>query len=66
MLQYKKGWNKNLQRWQIHVQPHLRGEKMDAITADDVHFVIKRMRLKINYAPATIKHVIVLINRVYN
>ena len=39
---------------------------MDAITAYDVHFVIKRMRLKRNYAPATIKHVIVLIKRVYN
>ena len=39
---------------------------MDAITTYDVHFVIKRMRLKRNYAPATIKHVIVLIKRVYN
>jgi integrase len=50
----------------MHVQPHLRGKKMDAITTYDVHFVIKRMRSKRTYAPATIKHVIVLIKRVYN
>jgi integrase len=39
---------------------------MDAITTYDVNFVIKKMRSKRNYAPATIKHVIVLIKRVYN
>ena len=39
---------------------------MDAITTYDVHFVIKKMRLRRTYAPATIKHVIVLIKRVYN
>ncbi len=64
--QHKKSWNKDLQRWQMHVQPRLRGKKMDTITTYDVHFVIKRMRLKRSYAPATIKHVIVLIKRVYN
>jgi integrase len=64
--QHKKSWNKDLQRWQMHVQPHLRDKKMDAVTTYDVHFVIKRMRLRRNYAPATIKHVIVLIRRVYN
>ena len=64
--QHKKSWNKDMQRWQMHVQPHLKGKKMDAVTTYDVHFVIKRMRLKRNYAPATIKHVIVLIKRVYN
>ena len=64
--QHKKSWNKDLQRWRMHVQPHFRGKKMDAITTYDVHFVIKKMRLKRNYAPATLKHVIVLIKRVYN
>jgi len=64
--QHKKSWNKDLQRWKMHVQPHLNGKKMDAITGYDVHFVTKSMRMKGNYAPATIKHVIVLIKRVFN
>ncbi len=37
---------------------------MDAITGYDVHYVVKRMQLKREYASATIKHVIVLIKRV--
>jgi hypothetical protein len=60
--QHKKSWNKDMQRWQMHVQPYLRGKKMDAITTYDVHFAIKKMRSKRDYAPATIKHVIVLVN----
>jgi hypothetical protein len=64
--QHKKSWNKDLQRWQMHVQPHLSSKKMDTITTYYVRFVIKRMRSKRTYAPATIKHVIVLIKRVYN
>jgi integrase len=64
--QHKRSWEKDLQRWQMHVQPHLNGKKMDVITTYDVHFIIKRMRLKRAYAPATIKHVIVLVKRVYN
>jgi integrase len=64
--QHKRSWKNDLQRWQMHVQPHLSGKKMDAITTYDVHFVIKKMRLRRTYAPATIKHVIVLIKRVYN
>jgi integrase len=63
---HKKSWNKDLQRWQMHVQPYLGGKKMDAISGYDIHFVVKRMRLKRNYAPATIKHVIVLVKRIYN
>ena len=39
---------------------------MDSISTYDVQNVINEMRLKKVYAPATIKHVIVLIKRVYN
>ena len=63
---FKKSWNKDLQRWQMHVQPHLVGKKMDAITGFDVQRVINAMKAKKKYAPATIKHVLVLIKRVYN
>jgi len=61
--QHKKSWSKDLQRWQMHVQPHLRGKKMDAIMTYDLHFVIKMTRSKGTYAPATIKHVIGLIKK---
>ena len=64
--QYKKSWNKDLQRWQMHVQPHLNRKKMDTVTAYDVQKVIDNMKAKRDYAPATIRHVIVLIKRVYN
>jgi integrase len=64
--QYKKSWNKDLQRWQMHVQPHLNGKKMNAINAFDVQTLIDDMKSKRDYAPATIKHVIVLIRRVFN
>ncbi len=64
--EYKKSWKDDDMRWKCHVKSHFAGKKMDGITTYDVHFVIKRMRLKRNYAPATVKHVIVLIKRVYN
>lgn len=53
-------------RWKCHVESHLAGKKMDAITAYDVQKVIDCMNAKRDYAPATIKHVVVLIKRVYN
>jgi integrase len=39
---------------------------MDAITTYDIDTVIRQMRSKRNFAPATLKHVLVLIRRVYN
>jgi len=64
--QHKKSWNKDSQRWQKHVQPYIKGKKMDAVSAFNVQKVIDNMKAKREYAPATIKHVIVLIKRVYN
>ena len=64
--QSKKSWNKDLQRWQMHVQPYLNDQRMDTVTAFDVQKVIDNMKAKKDYAPATIKHVVVLIKRVYN
>ena len=62
----KKSWKDDDMRWKCHVESHLAGKKMDAISGFDVQRVINAMKSKNNYAPATIKHVIVLIRRVYN
>jgi integrase len=62
----KSSWKDDEMRWKCHVESHIAGKKMDAITALDVQKIIDNMKAKKDYAPATIKHVIVLIKRVYN
>ena len=62
----KKSWKDDETRWDCHVHPHLTGKKMDAVTGFDVQRVINGMKAKKDYAPATIKHVVVLVRRVYN
>jgi integrase len=62
----KKSWKDDEFRWKHHVEIKFMGKKMDAITAFDVQSVIDAMNSKRNYAPATIKHIIVLIRRVFN
>ena len=63
---HKRSWKDDEMRWNCHVKYHLVGKKMDAVTAFDVQKVVDKMKSKKDYAPATIKHVIVLIRRVYN
>jgi len=62
----KSSWKDDEMRWKCHVKSHIAGKKMDAITALDVQKIIDNMKANKDYAPATIKHVIVLIKRVYN
>ncbi len=62
----KKSWQDDLHRWDKHIYPYIRGKRMDSISAYDVQNILKEMRSKRPYAPATIKHIIVLIRRVYN
>jgi integrase len=62
----KKSWKDDQARWECHIQYHLAGKKMDAITSHGVQSVIDSMKSKREYALATIKHVIVLIRRVFN
>jgi integrase len=62
----KKSWRDDEFRWKHHVEIKLSGKKMDTITAFDVQSVIDQMKSKREYAPATIKHLIVLIRRVFN
>ena len=63
---HKKSWQQDKLRWEYHVQDFLRGMRMDAVTGFDVQRVINGMKAKRKYAPATIKHSVVLIKRVYN
>ena len=65
-MQNKKSWRDDEQRWARHIQPHLKGRKMNTISAYDVEKVTSQMRSKREYAPATIKQVIVLVKRLYN
>lgn len=62
----KRSWKDDDMRWKCHVKSQFAGKKMDAISGFDVQRVINAMKSKKDYAPATIKHVIVLIRRVYN
>jgi hypothetical protein len=62
----KKSWQQDKTRWEYHVQGCLRGRRMDVISGFDIQRVINKMKVKRNYAPASIKHVVVLIKRVYN
>ena len=64
--EHKKSWKDDDMRWKYHVESHFAGQKMDAISGFDVQRVINAMKSKKDYAPATIKHVIMLIKRVYN
>ena len=62
----KKSWKDDDMRWKCHVESYFASKKMDAISGFDVQRVINAMKSDTDYAPATIKHVIVLIKRVYN
>jgi integrase len=64
--QNKKSWRDDEMRWAAHIEPHFKGKKMDSISAYDVEKVISQMKSQQDYAPATIKQVIVLVKRVFN
>lgn len=64
--QNKKSWRDDEQRWARHVEPHLKGKKMNTISAYDVEKITSQMRSKREYAAATIKQIIVLVKRLYN
>jgi integrase len=64
--QNKKSWRDDEQRWARHVEPHLKGKKMDSVSAYDVEKITSQMRSKREYAAATIKQIIVLVKRLYN
>ena len=61
--QNKKSWPDDERRWTLHIEPHLKGMKMDAISAYDLEKVTSQMKSNRDYAPATVRQVLVLISR---
>ncbi|SMC55416.1 Site-specific recombinase XerD [Desulfocicer vacuolatum DSM 3385] len=67
----KKSWTEDQGRWTHHVKSHLKAMTMDKITARDIEAVLEAMnstnnRQKKPYAPQTVKHVLILMKRVFN
>jgi len=62
----KKSAKDDQARWENHVAPLLKNRRMDLILPMDIHRVITSMKNKRDYAPATIRQVLVLIKRIYN
>ena len=69
--EHKKSWKEDKDRWELHIKEHLSDKLMSAVTARDVISVLDSMKAKktpkgTDYAPATIKQVLVLIKRLFN
>ena len=67
----KRSWIDDRIRWRLHISPYLKGLKMDKINPSHVQEVLNDMATKRTptgnqYAPATIKQVLVLIKRFFN
>ena len=62
----KKSWKTDQYLWKKHLGPRLEGKRMDRVVSMDVQTILDGMRLQGSYAPATVKHVLVLLRRVYN
>ncbi|MCP3681436.1 MAG: hypothetical protein GY861_01980, partial [bacterium] len=67
----KKSWKEDQSRWAYHVEPHLKIMMMDKVTPLDIEIVLDKMRGSENrigkpYAPQTVKHVLILMKRVFN
>lgn len=69
----KKSWRDDLSRWNNHVASHIEGRRMDGVFPKDIEAILSRMAVAdsdakdaVKHAPATVKHVLVLIKRVYN
>ncbi len=67
----KKTWKDDQNRWEHHIEPHLKSMKMDNVTPRDIEVVLESMLGSDNrqgkpYAPQTVKHVFTLQKRVFN
>jgi hypothetical protein len=56
--QNKKRWKEEEWRWKSHIEPHLKGKTMDMVIPHDISNLIDEMKRKRDYAPATIKLVL--------
>ena len=66
----KKSWQTDRSYYEHHIEPVLGKKKLDSITPFDIEKLLvsmkkKKSRLDRTYTPATIKHQIVLLNRMY-
>lgn len=67
----KKSWKEDQGRWEYHVEPHLKNLFMDKVTPRNIEVILETMlstdnRQRRPYAPQTVKHVLILIKRVFN
>jgi Phage integrase, N-terminal SAM-like domain len=51
----KKSWEDDLSRWEHHIEPVLKGKRMDSIIPLDVHDLVAKMKTTREYAPVTIR-----------
>ncbi|MFA6009411.1 MAG: site-specific integrase [Desulfobacteraceae bacterium] len=67
----KRSWKDDRSLWEIHIKQHLGTQFMDRITPSRIEAVLNDMKERKSpkgepYAPASIKHVLVLVKRLYN
>jgi len=68
---HKKSWRDDLGRWRKHVEQQVEGKRMNQLAGHDIEKILTGMVKNAEdkdkkHAPATVKHVLVLIKRVYN
>jgi integrase/ribosomal protein L40E len=69
--EHKKSWNNDLKYYQKHLAPRFGSKALDSITPLDIEKMKLELKKGLNkrgkpYAPATIKHQLVLLRRLYN
>jgi integrase len=69
--EHKKSWNNDLKYYQRHLEPRFGSKALNSITPLDIEKMKLDMKKGLNkrgkpYAPATIKHQLVILRRLYN
>jgi integrase/ribosomal protein L40E len=69
--EHKKSWVDDLRYYRKHLEPRFGGKALDAISAIDIEKMKLDLKKGLNkrgkpYAPATIKHQLVILRRLYN
>lgn len=62
----KKSWKTDLYLWKKHIEHEVRGKQLNRISAALIQTILDNMRSTNRYSQATIKHVLVLIRRIFN
>ncbi|MBM4275880.1 MAG: site-specific integrase [Deltaproteobacteria bacterium] len=70
-MEHKKTWDDDMLHYRKHLEPRFGKKRLDAISAMDIERMKAEMRKGLNkngrpYSPATIKHQMVLLNRLFN